>query len=146
MKHPDTPSNSVVTVVTGLAFMLILSMAACGSLEVRPVDIYPEDMCAHCRMAVSDERFACEVVTQSGEALKFDDIGCMEEYLRVKPGTVAIAETFYKDYANKGWVRAAMATIVKTDVMTPMGSGKVAFADPKSAAEFQRVHVADGDK
>jgi len=128
------------------AAFLALLLTGCGSKEIKAVDIYPEDMCAHCRMAVSDERFACEVVTNSGEALKFDDIGCLEQYLAAKPGTVMVMETFYKDYATRSWIPAAAATIIKTDVMTPMGSGKVAFADPNAAAGFQQVHVAEGDK
>lgn len=122
----------------------VLLFAGCGSKEIKAVDIYPEDMCAFCRMAVSDERFACELLTESGEALKFDDIGCMEQYLGERQGTVSVQETFYKDYTSKRWVAATGAIVVETDIMTPMGSGKVAFADSGVAAKFRRDHVASG--
>lgn len=121
-----------------------LCFARCGTKDIKAVDIYPEDMCTLCRMAVSDERFACELLVDHGEVLKFDDIGCMEQYLRTKPETRTVVETFYKDYERKGWIAAARATVVETDVMTPMGSGKVAFADSEAAAKFQREHVASG--
>ncbi len=135
-----------VNILGGPAAFLALLLTGCGTKEIKAVDIYPEDMCASCRMAVSDERFACEVVTDGGEALKFDDIGCLEQYLMTKPGNVTVVGTFYKDYATRNWVAAATATVVKTDVITPMGSGKVAFADPKAATDFQRIHVAEGDR
>lgn len=146
MIRPVDLSPRAAAILGGLIFLVCIVAVGCGTPGVKAVDIYPEDMCAFCRMAVSDQRFACEIVTESSEALKFDDIGCLDHYLKAKPGTVTVAEIFYKDYASKNWVRASAATIVETDVMTPMGSGKVAFADPRAAAEFQRVHVADGEK
>jgi copper chaperone NosL len=120
---------------------LALLIAGCGSPEIRPVDIYPEDMCAHCRMAISDQSFASEIITGDRSVYKFDDIGCMEEFRRKASG-LAVTATFVKDYDTKGWLPIDGATIVRTGVRTPMGSGKLAFADSAKGTLFAARHPA----
>jgi copper chaperone NosL len=121
---------------------LFLWFFGCGSSEVKPVDIYPEDMCANCKMAFSDHRFASEIVTDQAEAHKFDDIGCMFKF-KAKHTEVNVVAMYLKDYDTKEWIPYERATIVETDVETPMGSGKVAFADSTKAREFARQHPAN---
>lgn len=90
-------------------------------------------------MAVSNERFASEILSADGTALKFDDIGCMLKF-KSKNTTLQIAAIYLKDYETKEWIPYERAAIVETDVETPMGSGKVAFADGKKARAFQEQH------
>ena len=120
-----------------MAVAFLLGLWGCGSGEIKPVDIFPEDGCSLCRMAFSDHRFAAEIVSAGNEVFKFDDIGCMltfkQEFQDVK-----IAATFLKDYDTKEWLPYEKAVIVETDVATPMGSGKVAFRDAIRAREFQK--------
>lgn len=116
---------------------MIVLLAGCSAKEVKPVDIFPEDMCAYCRMAVSDQRFASEIVTDAGEALKFDDIGCLEQYESDHP-VVKAATRFVKEYDTKGWLRWQDAVVVTTGLSTPMGSGKVAVRDSGRAEELVR--------
>jgi copper chaperone NosL len=118
---------------------LVVVSLGCGDSKIEPVDIYAEDMCAHCRMAVSDRRFAAEIITQETEVFKFDDIGCMEDF-KEKAVDLRAAATFVVDYESGAWISFDGSTIVQTDVFTPMGSGKVAFADPGKAAEFAKQH------
>jgi hypothetical protein len=63
----------------------------------------------------------------------------MERYLSMHREMQEYA-AFVKDYASGGWIPASEAVIVKTGVRTPMGSGKLAFADSGTALEFQRRH------
>ncbi|MCG3154707.1 MAG: hypothetical protein DKINENOH_01301 [bacterium] len=112
-----------------------LSLFACGSAEIKPVDIFPEDMCASCRMAISERLFASQIHTTSGEVYKFDDLGCLENFER-RVGKQAVAAAFVMDYAGQRWLPLAQASIVQTGVRTPMGSGKVAFSDSLQAREF----------
>jgi copper chaperone NosL len=116
-------------------FFICLSFFACGSSEIKPVDIYPEDMCSHCRMAISDQRFAAEIITADGEVFKFDDLGCVERF-KEKSADLKIAATFVKDYETKNWLPYERSTIVQTSIKTPMGSGKVALADSSRAQEI----------
>lgn len=109
---------------------------ACGPSEIKPVDIYSEDMCSQCRMAISEPVFASEIITTDGGVFKFDDLGCLEKF-QEKSGELKIAATFVKDYETKNWLLYEHSTIVQTSLQTPMGSGKVAFADPAQAREYR---------
>ena len=126
--------SSLVAVIA-----LFTILAGCGRSEVKPVDIYPEDICSFCRMAFSDPAFASEIITDSGEALKFDDIGCMEKYTQRAKET-AIAATFVKDFETKEWIPIGKSTIVITNLATPMGSGKIAFSDSMKANAYLQKH------
>lgn len=115
--------------------LLQLVFLGCSASEIKPVDIYPEDMCSQCRMAISDQSFAAEIITEAEEVYKFDDLGCMEKF-RTKSGELKIAALFVKDYETKKWIPFARSTIVQTGLKTPMSSGKVAFADSNKAREY----------
>lgn len=121
-------------------FFIVLSFGACGSSEIKPVDIYPEDMCSQCRMAISDQSFAAEIIAEAEEVYKFDDLGCMEKF-KEKSGALKIAAIFVKDYGTKTWLPFARSIIIQTGLKTPMSSGKVAFADSSLAKEFLRKYV-----
>lgn len=123
--------------------VLIGIAAGCGKTAVKPVDIFSEDMCSFCRMTVSDQSFASEIITGKGDALKFDDIGCMEEYWQTSKD-VEVAATFVKDYETKSWIPMEKSTIVVTCIATPMGSGKIAFADSAKAVEYLKKYPLDG--
>jgi copper chaperone NosL len=80
-------------------------------------------------MAVSDRRFAAQIVAPREEPRFFDDIGCLRAYLeaqRLADGSAV----FVASYASKSWVPAHAAVYVKHDaIQTPMGSHYVAYAD-----------------
>lgn len=122
-----------------ILFLCALAAIGCGSGGVRPVEFYPEDMCAACRMAISDARFASEIIDADGTALKFDDIGCLLSY-RAKLKPSAIAAVYLKDYETLEWVPYEKSTIVETGVATPMASGRLAFSSSERATAFARSH------
>lgn len=70
-----------------------------------------------------------------GEVSKFDDLSCLEKFREKSTGR-KIAATFVKDYETKKWLPSERSTIVRTGIRTPMGSGKVAFADSAQAKEY----------
>ena len=122
-----------------MMILLWCFVAGCGPSEIKPVDIYPEDMCAYCRMAVSEVRCASEIVAESGETFKFDDISCLDAFRSART-EVKSAAIFVMDYERKTWIRWEQAVVIRTGVFTPMGSGKVAFADSARASQFVRQH------
>jgi copper chaperone NosL len=130
-RQPPTRGGDYV----GFASLLLVIFLGCGSSDIKPVDIYAEDMCSHCRMAISDQRFASEIITVAGEVFKFDDIGCMERF-KEKSSDLKIVATFVKDYETKNWITHERSTIVQTSIKTPMSSGKVALADSARAKKF----------
>jgi copper chaperone NosL len=115
--------------------LAFLALHGCGSAEIKPVEIYPEDMCSQCRMAISEHVFASEMIMADGEVFKFDDLSCLEKF-REKSAGRKIAATFVKDYETKKWLPYERSVIVQTSLKTPMGSGKVALADSARAKEF----------
>jgi copper chaperone NosL len=98
----------------------------------RPVDIsrpptvrFGEEACASCRMIISDERFAAALVTAAGEALKFDDIGCL---LKHEAGQLRPDVAYWvRDSRSGGWLDAWEATFVHSaSIVSPMGYGLAA--------------------
>ncbi len=117
-----------------LGFVIIL--AACGQVELTPVEVNPEDMCSMCRMAISEKQFAAEFITNDGDPFKFDDIGCLREYLKTRADRGKIGAYFVVDYETRKWIKAEEAYFVKSDQLTtPMGGNTVAFLDRVKADE-----------
>lgn len=132
--------------IHGLFFIVAsIALLGCAASEAKPVDIFPEDMCSNCRMAISDLAFASEIVTDK-EVFKFDDLGCLE-FFQNKHKEIKAVATFVRDFESKTWIAIERSAIVKTNLATPMGSGKVAFADSVKAHAFEKDHaLADGIK
>jgi copper chaperone NosL len=117
--------------VTVLALAL---SSACrrGAVEPAQVDTHA-DVCARCRMAVSDRRFAGQLAAPGEEPRFFDDVGCLGEYLRQHPTLPAGTVAFVADHRTGAWVRASRAVFTKRDTLeTPMGSHLIAHADAAS--------------
>lgn len=111
----------------------LLLLLACRDATIQPVDLVAEDVCAHCKMAISEKEFAAEFLNQDGDAFKFDDIGCMLDHLKAKPDT-KVAAYFFVDFETKRWVKSDAANFVKSaEITAPMGGGMIAFHDPTKA-------------
>jgi copper chaperone NosL len=112
----------------------MLMAVACGGSRPAPATLDPKnDVCAWCRMAVSSQRFAGQIVTPGEEPLFFDDLGCLVTYLgqrkTVGPGAIA----YVADHRTGAWISAAAATITRVDgLSTPMGSHLIAHESPAS--------------
>ena len=120
---------------TSAIILGIFLVGGCRPGKIEPVDIFPEDICGNCRMAISDKAFASEIITEQGEVQKFDDIGCMESY-RIKNPGISVAANFVSDYETKAWLRLENSIIMKTGIETPMGSGKIALSDSAKAKSY----------
>jgi copper chaperone NosL len=111
----------------------------CRNAELRPIEIMAEDMCSFCRMAISEKRFASELLTQDGEVFKFDDIGCMLRFRKSHGHPDSVVATFVLDYGTRKWIKAEEAYFVRSkEFKTPMGGNVVAFktgADAAAAAD-----------
>ncbi len=113
--------------------LVLMCSPACRTNEIKPVDIAAEDVCTHCKMAISEKQFAAEFINQDGDALKFDDIGCMLDYLKEKPDPKNVTY-FFVDYEKKNWLTESTARFVKAEqISTPMSGGIIAFGDSPRA-------------
>ena len=125
-----------MTAARAALLAIAVCAAACGGGSVEPVDIDTRnDRCSWCRMAVSDLRFAAQVVAPLEEPRIFDDIGCLRDWL-ARGGTARRGAIAYvTDHRTKAWVPAADAVYARVSGMsTPMASGIVAYAEPSSRA------------
>ncbi len=124
-----------------LATFAVLLGACSGSPGPAPLDTRNE-ACAHCRMAVSDARFAAQVVAPHEEPRFFDDIGCLRAWLLERGGLQRGAAVFVADHRTKAWIRAGAAVFSRVPgLQTPMASHLVAHAD---AASRERDEDARG--
>ncbi|MGE0455708.1 MAG: hypothetical protein AB7O37_18490 [Vicinamibacteria bacterium] len=112
---------------------LVAALAACASRppEPAPLDTRNEQ-CGFCRMAVSEARFASQLVAPGELPRFFDDLGCLASFL--KGGKLPAAATaFVADHRTRAWVRADRAVYTRVPgLATPMGSHVVAHADAAS--------------
>ncbi|RCX23745.1 copper chaperone NosL [Fontibacillus phaseoli] len=121
-----------------LSFILVLIVVAgCGKKTYQPQAINEDvDVCVICNMQVKDDAFATQIVTKEGKSLKFDDIGCMNEW-KSQNGTDEIGMAYVRDYNDKEWIEYEKAAYVyDASIRTPMAYGLVSFKDKKSAEQF----------
>lgn len=114
------------------ALFACLLPAACHSTLV-PVEFAPDqEVCAHCRMAVSQRELAAEAV-RSGGVDFFDDIGCLAGWIKEGHATEGMA-FFVVDFDTADWLHAESAHYLQSDQLpTPMKSGLSAYGDPSRA-------------
>ncbi len=128
-----------------LTLCVALLSFGCGASGPGPATLDTRnDMCAHCRMTVSDARFAAQLVAPGEEPKFFDDIGCLREYLKTAtpvPGSIA----YVASYRTHAWVPARDAFYLRHEsIETPMGFHLVAFED--AAGRDAAPAAAGGEK
>lgn len=119
-----------------LILLVVLSFTACrDKIETGPHVIhYGEDVCERCKMIISDKRFAAELVDQKGEALMFDDVGCMADYMKgsEKEGAKPLA-MYVTDFGTGEWIDAGMAFyLLNPELKSPMGYNIAAFGSAEA--------------
>jgi len=126
----------------------VLALAACLAVGAgcareaglrRPEIRYGEHECDHCRMIVSEERTAA-VALFEGEAYRFDDLECVSRWAAGRD--VAVERVWVHDAVTLTWLPAGQAVYARaTGVITPMGSGWLAFSD---AEGFEATEAEPG--
>ncbi|HQR68289.1 MAG TPA: hypothetical protein PLB02_12950 [Thermoanaerobaculia bacterium] len=117
-----------------LVLLVALSLAACTGGPVGPAQPDTKhDACGWCRMAVSDLRFAAQLVAPNEEPRFFDDIGCLATFLKAGGAPAKGQVAYVADHRTKQWIRASAAVYTKVPgLLTPMNSFLVAHADAAS--------------
>ncbi|HEX9670647.1 MAG TPA: nitrous oxide reductase accessory protein NosL [Thermoanaerobaculia bacterium] len=93
------------------------------------------ETCRHCRMAVSDRRFAAQIVAPWQEPLFFDDVGCLASHLAAAGPRAEGAVAYVADHRTGAWVPAAAAVFSRVVTLeTPMASHLIAHRSMASRA------------
>ena len=131
-----------------LFFLTIITLAlfSCShETDYSPRKInYDRDVCAQCLMGIAEQQYAVQAINSNGDVLWFDDIGCLNEYMKgdkwkkfTEGGKVQI---WVGDAEHKGqWLDAEKAYYRYGD-HTPMGYGYSAIKNPgDSTYTYQQV-------
>lgn len=114
---------------------MLLALVNCGSRPPQPAEIDATDMCARCKMVISEKRYAAELVDNEGNMLKFDNLECMLRYAAEHSLKDKAAAWFVMDSEGRQWLDARHAFLVKSaSIPGPMGSGILAVRDSEQAA------------
>ncbi len=127
--------------ITLFAFLFVLSVGGCSKKSSTGEAVqmhWDRDMCERCKMAISERKFAVQVVNpQDGKVYKFDDIGCAvlwfdEEKIPWKDQ----AKIWITDAKTGKWIDARKAKYTD-DSITPMAYGFAAYTDKTFPAGHQ---------
>jgi copper chaperone NosL len=138
-----------------ILFLLTIMLVACGTSVPEPAVLDTRnDVCGTCRMTVSMQKFAAQVVAPGELPVFFDDIGCLARYLKEHPDLPRGAASFVADHRTGAWAPAASAVFTRAPgVETPMGSHLLAHAtvasrdaDPaaRDGADVPFATIAEG--
>ena len=135
-------TSSEISVGYGLKPVLmacvLLLIAACdrGPQEIR----IGQQECDHCRMMISQEQFAAQLITQQGRQYAFDAIECMAAFVDSGDGTeLDIHSLWVPDFHDPGnWMEAETAWYLQSDdLRSPMALNFSAYTDEGTARSQQ---------
>ena len=122
-------------------FLLLLS--ACINQEPKEVNLHTDE-CAYCKMVISDQQFASQLVSDKGKSYPFDSIECMAAYAYQTPDVAENAKHYAADYTQRGeWLLIDNADIYHAEsVPSPMGLSLFALPRQDSIPS----QIADAEK
>jgi copper chaperone NosL len=124
------------------ALVVLAALVACSAPGPAPLDTKSES-CSWCRMAISDRRFAAQLVVSGDDPRFFDDIGCLASYVRSKHDLPGGARAYVADHLTHAWLEAGAAVYTRMPALeTPMGSHLLAHAD--AALRARDADAKDG--
>lgn len=124
------------------AMIILILMTAIGpgcSNKPTPI-ITGRDECSFCRMTISDRRFGAELVTRKGKPYKFDDLHCLQQFIKAQPATAENAALYVTSYSgNQDLVDIEKAFYLRSDAINaPMGGHIAGFSSKEGADSLHR--------
>ncbi len=115
-------------------------LTACAPGPPKPVEIEADDMCAFCKMAISQKQYCAELMDAQGNVFKFDDIGCMLQFAHqrnIGNDRLGQIHVFVRDFKKRDWINAPQAFYVQSEsIHSPMASGLIAFSNSQDADRY----------
>lgn len=120
----------------GCLIIGVTVLVSCQKQTIAPVALAPEDMCSYCKMVISEKQYAAELIDSEGQAFKFDDIGCMANFIKSKRNNAKTAAYFVMDFNERQWIKAEDAYYVRSsELTTPMNGEIIGFKTESKAQE-----------
>lgn len=119
------------------AWLFLILLSGCGKESIQAVPIEDGiDICQVCNMGIANDSFATEAILTNGRVYKFDDIGCMYDWLK-EQNPSDIEAKFVRDHHTSTWVPLEQAVFAFDPAYhTPMGYGIFSFQNKKQAEEW----------
>lgn len=130
-------------------FGTLLFFAGCEKkIDTNPQEMHwDRDMCTRCKMAISDRKFAAQVINpENGRVYRFDDIGCAvlwfhENQFPWEPKAVI----WVTDAKTGEWIDARKADYT-ADSITPMGYGLAAHKKGTAPQDKEVVNFEEAKR
>jgi copper chaperone NosL len=120
-----------------ISIFFILFFISC-STEPQPL-VVGKDECYFCKMPVADTKFGAEIITVKGKLYKFDDAGCIINFLKIglSPDE-KIKNIFTVSYStNQKFLDVSKSFFLMSEnFRTPMNSGIASFETRNEAEAF----------
>jgi copper chaperone NosL len=116
---------------------MIVTVLSCIK-ETKEIN-YNKDECDYCRMQISDNKYAAEIITGESKVYKFDSIECLIGYSLVKNVTESDSVKFYVcDLFHPGnFIEIRNSYFVHNDnFMSPMGLNVQTFSSQSDREKF----------
>ena len=100
---------------------------------------FGKDLCHTCKMGIIDPKFGAELITKKGKIYKFDDVTCLNQYLRSNAtGQADISQLLVINFEKENdFLPIDQAIFVLGPaVKSPMGSHAAAFASRVKAEKM----------
>lgn len=115
-------------------FALVLFLISCTDAGPKEINA-GKGQCDHCKMTITEPKYATQLVTSKGRVYKFDDIICMQNYVNSNADMTKGAKQYVVDFPSGKFIDAATATyITGGSIKSPMNGNTQAFKD-KAAAQ-----------
>ena len=131
--------------LTNNLLIVIIAVVALGCSQEPAKMHYGSDECAYCKMMITDDRFAAQMVTSTGKAVKFDAIECMASYASDHKPETESAKFWLSNFVDPGtWVDLPHATIIRSEVIkSPMGANLLAIGSEASVREHLQEYPGE---
>lgn len=115
-----------------ITLLVVLNLASCIGLQPETL-VKGQDICALCRMPVSDIHFASQVTIEGELPFFFDDPGCLAEFVRSGRVKGRTAMAWVADHRTGDWIRADRAVYTRApNLSTPMNHKLIAHENAAS--------------
>jgi len=132
--------NRIRTIFNFLVFLFSIFMISC-SPKPEPIK-YGQDVCDLCKMNITDNKFAAEIVTRKGKVFKFDSIECLFNFKHTELENSTIHSEWVNDFANPGeLINLKNAYFLHSEVFrSPMGLNVLSFSSKEKRDEIKNQH------
>lgn len=119
-------------------FIILLTVYSSCSVKPEPIK-YGKDNCNYCKMTITDNRFASELLTNKGKIYKFDEISCMLAFASEQElDSTKINGMYITDYCpNNNLInKNSMIFMLSDSLKSPMGGNVAAFSSKDSLKKY----------